>query len=76
VVRGARARPGLLAGGPAVRRLFAIALVVLTLRLVAFLLLVRPARAGMALEALDSVTPGDVRCGREGPGSTGLGGAR
>ena len=55
------------------RRLFAIALVVLALRLVAFLLLVRPARAGMAREALDSVTPGGVRCEREGPGPNGLG---
>jgi hypothetical protein len=43
-----------------VRLLFAIALVVLALLLVAFLLLVRPAWAGMELQALGDVKHGDV----------------
>ena len=49
-------------------------LLALALLLVAVLLLVHPAWAGMALEALDSVTPGDVRCESEGLGPNGLGG--
>jgi hypothetical protein len=56
-----------------VRLLFAIALGVLALLLVAFLLLVRPAWAGMELQALDSVTHGEVLGESEGLRPNGLG---
>jgi hypothetical protein len=43
-----------------VRLLFAVVLALLALLLVAFLLLVRPAWAGMELQVLGSMTHGDV----------------
>jgi hypothetical protein len=54
------------------RLLFALVLLVLALLLVAFLLLVRPAWASMELQALGSVTHGDVLGESGGLGSTGL----